>query len=156
MSQRVSMPARVAALKLLDRVDYQDAFSLETTVVRTPEEWTRLVLDSAPNVLRSFVRYAHLALGLRLGPRGSPDHLWGWTVLQSGPEAFVLGADGGLGTPRIVVLTPPGGLVFATILRFSGFRARLVWAGVAPIHRAVARSLLDRTSKIDRTPGIRA
>jgi hypothetical protein len=152
MSQKIPVPAHVAALRLLDRVDYQDAFSLETPVVRTPEEWTRLVLDRAPNVLRSFVRYAHLALGLRLAPRGSPDHLWGWAVLQSGPDAFVLGAGGGLGTPRIVVLTPPGGVVFATILRFSGLRARVVWAGVAPIHRAVARYLLDRTSKIDRDP----
>ena len=51
----VSMPAGATALKLLDRVDYQDAYALETRVRLTPEEWMRVFLEGSPSALRGFV-----------------------------------------------------------------------------------------------------
>lgn len=149
MAEQISVPERVSALKLLDRVDYEDAFSVETCAIRTPEEWALLLCDSASPFMRNFIRYAHRTLGLRLAPRGSPDRVLGWTVLQNGPDAFVLGTEGGIGVPRIVVLTSTGRVEFATILRLRGVGARIVWAAVAPLHRAVARHLLDHVASLE-------
>lgn len=149
MPQQVPVPARVADLGLLDRVDYADAFSLETPVRRTPEQWARLALEDVSPLLRGIIRQAHRILGLRLAPDGSADHVLGWAILQNGPDELVLGADGGLGNPRIVILTSPGHIVFATIIRFGGLRARAAWQGVAPVHRAIARHLLDRMAHLE-------
>lgn len=148
MSQQVPVPARVAALKVLDRVDYEDAFAVRTPVRHTPEEWVRLGLEGAPPAVRGFILRAHKALGLRLAPPGSPDHVLGREILQNEPEQIVLGAEGRIVTPRIVLSTPPGQVVVATLLRFDRVGARAVWAVVAPIHRAVARYLLDHTANL--------
>ena len=148
MIEQVPVPERVTALRLLPRVDYQDAFGLRTPVRRTPEEWARLALDDAPPVVRGVIRQAHRALGLRLAPPDAPDHVLGWAILRSGSDELVLGADGGLGTPRIVILTSPGNVVFATLIRLGGIRARIAWMAVAPVHRAVARYLVGRMARL--------
>ena len=143
MARQVPAPTGGAALDLLERVDYADAFAASTSARRRPGEWARLALDSAPPLLGRFVRLAHRVLGLRLAPSGSSAHLWGWDVLRDGLDAFVLGVEGALVTPRIVVTAPPGQVVAATLIRFDHPVAPLLWAGVAPIHRAVARRLVD-------------
>lgn len=151
MIEQLPVPERATALRLLPHVDYQDAFGLTTPVRRTPQEWARLALADAPPLVRGIIRQAHRALGLRLAPPDAPDHVLGWAILQSGPEVLVLGADGDLGTPRIVILTSPGNVVFATLLRFGGVRARIAWMGIAPLHRAVARYLVGRMARLDST-----
>jgi hypothetical protein len=48
MAQRVSVPADVAALKVLERVDYHDAFAAETCEHRSAEQWARLCFEVDP------------------------------------------------------------------------------------------------------------
>ncbi|MGH3714373.1 MAG: hypothetical protein ACRDT4_13060 [Micromonosporaceae bacterium] len=151
MSQRVPVPAHIAALNLLDRVDYEDAFTVRSSVPQSAEQWARLALEGAPPALRGFILGAHRALGLRLASPKSPDHVLGWEILQSEPDLLLLGTEGHILTPRIVLSTPPGRVVAATLIRFDRVGARAVWAVVAPIHRGVARYLLDRTAKRRRS-----
>jgi hypothetical protein len=142
MTEQISVPARATELAGLDSVDYADAFAAATTAIRTPEAWLRSVTDSAPMLMGLVRQIQHHALGLRLAPTGSPGQVIGWDILHSKVDACVLGASGGIGTARIVLLTSPGQVVVATLLRYDHVGARLVWAVVAPVHRAVARYLL--------------
>ncbi len=151
MSQvrKVAVPPGLAALAGLDRVDYADAFATAAPVQRNAEQWARLAVGSAPPILRRFIRGVHRALGLRLEPARAPDQILGWTVRHSGPDEFVLGADGGvLGTPRIVVCVDAGSVVFATLIRFDARLGRAVWVGIAPVHRAVARYLVGHATGV--------
>jgi hypothetical protein len=150
MSQKIPVPTHVEEMNLLDRVDYQDAFSVQTETRHTPEEWGRLALvQHAPPALRRIIRAVHHAIGLRLAPSGSGDHVAGWEILQNEPEYVVLGVEGRVLTPRIIVSTPPGSFVVSTLIRFDHVSARAAWTFVAPIHRAVARFLLDNAAKLE-------
>jgi len=143
VAQQIPVPAEVAALKLLDRIDYEDAFTTSVPAKRSPEDWARLALDGAPTALLGAVRCVQQSLGLHLAPTAE-DHPLGWTILRSDSGMFVLGADGNAGSARIVCITPADRIVLTTQLRFDPARARLFWVLVAPAHRAVARYLLER------------
>ena len=151
---QVPVPSRARELAGLERVDYADAFAVDVPVRQSPEEWIRLSAAASP-ALFSAVRLAHHALGLPLAPPGSPDHLIGWNILRSDTEEAVLGNDGVFGTPRIVGLTPPGQVVVATLIQLNGFRGRTLWAAGAPVHRAVARYILDKIPMLAPQPEAR-
>lgn len=121
---QIPVPPRADELADLDRVDYADAFSVDVTVQRRPEEWLRVADSVSPTVLRG-VRRVQQGLGLRLAPSGSADHPIGWTILHSSDDEAMLGAEGTLLTPRIVALTPPGKIVVATLLRYDTVLARM-------------------------------
>jgi hypothetical protein len=151
MSHRISVPPEVEAFRLLGRVDYQDAFTVQTPVTREPEEWARLTLEQdAPKFLRRMIRTIHQAIGLQLAPADSAEHIGGWEVSDSTRDHAVLAVDGRIMTPRIIVTTAQGHVVATTQLRFDQPSARVMWAVVAPLHRAVARFLLSNTAKAER------
>jgi len=149
MAEQIPVPADVAALQLLDRVDYQDAFSAMTAASRAPLEWARLALEDAPAPLLAVVRPILMALGLRVRAgesRASTDRVLGWRILHSDEAHVVLGMDARFGAPRIVFSAPPGRVVMKTLLQFDQFGFGTVWAVVGGIHRAVARNLVDRAA----------
>jgi hypothetical protein len=141
---QVPVPSRARELARLERVDYADAFAVDVAVRHTPEEWIRISTEASPAPFRA-VRLAHHALGLPLAPPDSPDHLIDWNILCSDTEEAVLGNDGVFGTPRIVGLTPPGQVVVATLIQLNGLRGGALWAAGAPVHRAVAGYILNKS-----------
>ncbi len=147
MADRVSVPAEVVALKLLDRVDYGDAFTIGNAGQQPPEFWVRHALGGVSPALIGLVRRVQQGLGLRLAAE-SHEHPLGWDILHSGPEAFILGAEGRLGSARIISTTPPNKVVVTTLLRFDSAASRAAWILVAPLHRAVAHYLLDHAAKV--------
>ena len=153
---RSGVPASATALKLLDRVDYQDAYALETRVRLTPEEWMRLVLEGSPSALRGFVGGVYRILRFGSTSPGSADQCSGWQVLQNGPEKFVIGTELGIGlNARRIALTRPGQVVIATQVRLDGGPARAVWAVIAPLHRRVAVSFLNHAGiAADKHPAL--
>jgi len=105
--------------------DYRDAFEVPTdrTDTRTPEQWARAVFESAPRKSRWFLLLGWRGvLGLRLGPRPSSDHVLGWRIVETSPEAVRLELrsavmtappdpargklDGRLDHPRVLHATP--------------------------------------------------
>jgi hypothetical protein len=151
VAEKIPVPADVVALQLLDRVDYQDAFSAETTASRTPVEWARLALEDAPPALLNLIRPLLMALGLRPatgeGP-SSADRILGWRILHCDEAHIVLGVDAQFGAPRIVFSAPPGQVVMTTQLQFDQSGFGTVWAAVGWIHRRVARYLIDRAVRV--------
>jgi Protein of unknown function (DUF2867) len=146
MAQLVPVPPRVAALEALNPVDYQDAFAAQTPTQHTPEEWTRLIFAGTPPALRRVLRGVFKLLRFGQAPSRAGHSLPG-KIIHSGPEDMVLGFDLAIGlTARIIVVNPPGQVVMTTLVRSNRARGRVVWTMLAPIHRAVARYLLDRAA----------
>lgn len=144
-ARRAPVPTDVAALELLERVDYADAFEIRAPDTRLPGEWTRFLLDTAPPALLTFARGAQKLLGFRLA-RVDSQHPLGWTIVREDPQVFVLAAEGPAGSARLVGSTRDDKLCVTTMLRIERRRSRAAWSMVAPIHRAVTRYLLDRSA----------
>ncbi|GAA4932724.1 hypothetical protein EV188_103722 [Actinomycetospora succinea] len=152
MARRVVVPERVDAMGLLDRVDYGDAFATdcppEVLARFTPEELADLAVGRAPRWLRLFVRFAHRrVLGLRLTHTTPPVPL-DWHLVSSGPDEVVYGVAGGLITPRLLVMKEPGRVLVVFLMRVDRPVAAPIVAVVKPIHRAIARYLLDRGARL--------
>src|SRR5437870_5214181 len=81
------VPESVRSLGGLANPDYLDLFTATTNEApeKLAEDWARLVLEGAPDHLRLAVFLAlRFLLGLRLGPRRSPDYILGWKIADRG------------------------------------------------------------------------
>ena len=156
MIHRIAVPEAVLSLGLLDRVDYGDAYEARVSDSRTPREWGEHIIDRAsPGILR-VVHALHQRVGrMRLAPPG-PEHPLGWQILQETGSHFVMGTEGGIVTPRVVILTPPGRVVFSTVLKYETGSARPIWAVGRHVHRAVARYLVGGAVRPERDAAIKA
>jgi hypothetical protein len=146
MAQLVPIPACVAALDALYPVHYRDAFAVQTPISRTPQEWAWLIFGGLPQGLRRSLRaVSRLRRGGRAPSRA--EHWLPGKVIHNGPEDMVLGFDLAIGlTARIVVVNPPGRVVMTTLVRSDRARGRAAWWVLAPVHRVLARYLLDRAA----------
>jgi hypothetical protein len=139
---RIAVPQEVHSLGLLDRVDYSDAFEACTTARHTPREWGDLIVEQSSPMVLAFVRAAHARVGrMPLLPQDT-DHPLGWSILEDASSHLVIGVDGGIVMPRVVIATSPGRVVFTTVLRYETSGARAIWAVGRHVHRAVARYLV--------------
>lgn len=147
----VAVPAAVGELALLDRVDYEDAFQVDTPLQRTPEQWMRGFIEDAPRWFQ--LPWINLLgrgiLRARIGPMGAPDYVLGWKVIVGGPDAFAVGLDGSNGPlARLIALTPPGHAVLATQVRLDSAPARMLWPAIRGGHRFFVPYLLSRTAAV--------
>ena len=148
MAQRMPVPADVVTLKVLDRVDYEDAFAAQTPASRTAEQWARLCLEVDPPQMWRIARLVLAAFGRREAQTGSPG-IAGMQILRNDPENIVLGFTVAIGTPRIVFSARSGQVVMSTLMRFDGRAGRITWAVFGGLHRVTARALVDRAVKAD-------
>lgn len=127
--------------------DYADAFSILTRPgdVRGAEQWARKALEEAPLPLRLVVRAAQRGvLRLRLHAGSSSEHVLGWHVETSAPNAVRLTADGPLLQGVIVARTDLSSrMTITTFICYHSMIARAVWRLIAPLHRGVAPRLLE-------------
>jgi hypothetical protein len=145
--RQIAAPTDVRALSTLPSVDYEDAFLVETRVERSGEEWARATLEGAPRDTRRALRCGWSALGLRLGSTRDERLVLGWQVRRSTPDVALLGADSPLGLRgEVLFRSEPHALLFATFVQLRNPIARTIWAPVAPRHRHVVRSLLQRVT----------
>jgi hypothetical protein len=146
----VPVPTAVAELRLFDRVDYEDAYSVDTDLERTPERWMRAFLEGAPRWFQlPWAGIGTVLLGARFGPLATtPGYVVGWKVLDDRPDAFVIGLDsaGGLAA-RLVAVTSPGHAVIATQIHLDTTYARTLWPVIRRGHRFFAPYLLDRAAR---------
>jgi hypothetical protein len=137
-------------LTTLDRVDYADAFRLETELAqkRTAEQWARALLEEAPEATRVMLRRGWFALGVQLGSTEDGQLVLGWPVRWRAPDNVVLGARSRLGFEAEVLVTRErSAVVVATVMQLKNPAARAVWTGFAPKHRRVLRHLLEEAGE---------
>jgi hypothetical protein len=136
-------------MSLLDRIDYEDAYRVDTLLQRTPEQWMRAFIEDAPTWFQlPWIGLGKAVLGARFGPlTASADHVLGWRVLADRPNLFAVGLDSSAGPfARLITLTPPGQAVVATQIRLDTARARTLWPAIRRGHRYFAPYLLDRAA----------
>ena len=112
---------------------------------RTGEQWARVMLEEAPVATRCALLSGWTSLGLRLGAPWSEARVLGWRVQESTPDRAVLAARSVLGlNAELLFQRRPHALFFSTLLQQTNPLARVVWAGIAPGHQQVVRSLLEQ------------
>jgi hypothetical protein len=148
--REVALPPPARTLSTLSRVDYTDAFRLETPQVqdRTGEGWIRAILEDAPTATRRRLRRGWFLLGVRLGSTEDDRLVLGWEVRRSTQDFVVLAARSLLGMEaEVLCRREPDALLVATFMQLNNPLARAVWAAIAPHHRKVLRHLISQASR---------
>jgi hypothetical protein len=118
-----------------------------TSTAADAEGWARACFEGAPLFLRLFLTIGWRLLMLRGSARSDRTHVLGWPIASSAPETVVLQRRSHLGiTATLVFSAQAGTAAFASGMRFDNRFARIVWAGVAPIHRWAVRFALGHAS----------
>jgi hypothetical protein len=149
-ARQIAVPADARALSTLSRVDYEDAFLVETGLARerTGEQWARAMLEDAPAATRRALRWTWLALGLRLGSTRDERRVFGWELRRSSPDFALLAARSLVGLQAEVLLKRGRDSVLcASFLRVGNPVARAVWSGIAQAHRRAVPDLLTRAAR---------
>ncbi len=148
--RRIAIPASARGLGTLQRADYTDAFVLATDGApdHTAQRWAHAIFEDAPAPVRAVLRVGWLALGLKLAASSSEHGVLGWELRQRTPGHVLLGVESRIGMPAELVLERRGGeLLFATLVELRNPAVRVLWAGVAPLHRLIVRQLLGRAGR---------
>jgi hypothetical protein len=158
---RVAVPPATRVLSTLPRIDYEDAFLLETGRAQdqSAEQWIRVILEDAPARTRRALRRGWFGLGLGLGSTRDDRLVLGWEVRRSTPDFALLGASSRLGfEARVFLKRQRQSLLLGTLLRFKNPLARTVWAVLAPTHRRYEQHLLKMASSklVARNGGVTA
>jgi hypothetical protein len=82
------------------------------------------------------------ALGLRLAPGPSPDHVQGWRIAARGGDWIRLEAMSWFMTAHAVLHVEDGRLSIALFLRYERTIAALIWPPVARMHRRGVPAML--------------
>src|SRR5438105_1184450 len=111
---------------------------------RSAEEWARAIFEDAPPALRRFIVVGWIwGLGLRLGPRASPDHVLGWLIASRAPDRMILRVHSVvLGTAQFVLRVETSRIVLASLVRYDKPWAGAVWSLVKPLHHRIVPYLL--------------
>jgi hypothetical protein len=125
--------------------DYSDCFEapITTADVRTPEQWARAVFEDAPRPVGCLLvigfRYG---LGLRFGPRTSPEHVLGWEIVDRQPDSITIESRSWFLTSRLVFRTEDSRVTQSTLVRYDKRAAALIWPPVSILHRQIVPRLL--------------
>ena len=145
---QISLPVDARALSTLPRIDYHDAFRVDSNIEHDGEQWARAVLEDTPLAVRARLLSGWAALGLRLGPPWSERRVLGWRIERRTPAFVLLGARSGLGLRgELLFRREPHGLLFATLIQQSNPAARAVWAAITTTHQEVVDSLLTHAAR---------
>ncbi len=148
--RQVVLPPAVRALSMLSHVDYEDAFLVDVgpTRERPAEQWARAFMEGAPITVRRTLQSGWTGIGLKLGGKPSDRFVLGWEIRRNLPEFVLLGADSRVGMPaELLFKREQHALLFATLVQHDNQAARLLWAGVEPVHVPVVRRVLEQASR---------
>jgi hypothetical protein len=137
-----NVPEAIRSLGALVNPDYVDLFTATTVGAtdKSPEEWARAALEETPTGRSA--PYLWRLLGLRLGPRHSPDYVQGWKIANSGDNWIRLEAASWFMTAHAVVQVDEGNVSVALFLRYDRPMAAIVWPPVSIMHRRAVPAML--------------
>lgn len=148
--RQVELPPAVRALSMLSHVDYEDAFLVDVGPPWecTAEQWARAFLEDAPLTVRRTLQSGWTGIGLKLGGKPSDRSVLGWEIRRNLPEFLLLAADSRVGMPaELLFKREQHALLCATLVQHNNQAARLLWAGVEPVHVPVVRRVLEQASR---------
>jgi hypothetical protein len=130
-----------------DSADWSCGFSVEVPSrdERSPEEWARAIWEDAPVAMRWLtVAGWRFVLGLRLGPRHSPDHVLGWRIIRRVRDETVVELESVFLTAHNVFRRDGTSLLWSTFVQYDRPIAALIWRPASLLHRSLARYALRR------------
>jgi hypothetical protein len=144
------VPESLRPLGGLANPDYLDVFTATTDGAskKPAEDWARTALERVmPGYVRLGVFVAQrLLLGLRLGPRRSPDYIAGWKIADRGDSWVRIEAASWIVTASLVFKVDEARLSLATFLLYDRRIAALVWPPISIAHRKVGLTLMRRAA----------
>jgi hypothetical protein len=142
------VPESMCSLAGLANADYVDLFTATTNEAsaKSAEGWARAVLERAPYYTRLgiFGVAWRLLLGLRLGPRRSPDYIAGWKIAARGDSWVRIEAASWMATAALVFKVDETRLSWASFARYERRVMALVWPAGSIVHRKVGVALMRR------------
>jgi Protein of unknown function (DUF2867) len=149
-ARQVWLPDDARALSTLARIDYHDAFRVDSVIEHSAEQWARAVLEAPPLAVRARLVVGWTALGLRLGAPWSDQRVLGWKIARRTPSHMLLSARSWLGLRgELLFRSEPDGLLFATFIALRNPAARALWTAITPSHQATVRSLITHAARRD-------
>jgi hypothetical protein len=149
-AHRVVVPASAGPGTDFGPPDYSVAFGLPlaNADAHDAETWIRAVFDGAPAAFRPVLAAGwRFGLGLRLGPRRSPEHVSGWRIAERRGGLVAVTASSRLLVAMNVVLVDASGVTWLTFVRYRRRAGQLAWGSAAPIHQWTAPYLLTHAGK---------
>lgn len=131
-------------------VDYVDAFEVAVgeRQTRSGEQWARAVFEDSPVVVRMLLVLGwRLVLGLRLGPRGSAEHVLGWRITARTPDEITLVLTGPWLIARLAIGMQRARLRQTTMVSFRRWPARPLWSMAGLAHRRLVPYVLNRAAR---------
>jgi hypothetical protein len=125
--------------------DYNDSFVAEIDPEDdlSPEQLARAVFEGAPRPVRLFLvlgfRYG---LGLKFGPRDSPEHVLGWAIIDREPDWITIESRSWMLTSRLVFRTEESQVSVSTFVRYDSPIAKVIWPPVSLLHCQIVPRLL--------------
>jgi hypothetical protein len=148
-ARRVEVPEEIRALDTLRSPDYAAAWvaGVSDSQARSAEWWARATFEDAPRALRAFIVAGWTtSLGLRLGPRDSPDHVLGWKIVTDAADLIILESQFRFGTAQNLLQVDGSRVLLATFVRYEKRGGRAVWSLAAPLHHRIVPDLLGRAA----------
>lgn len=146
--QHREIPEVIRSLSTFAGPDYVDLFTATTEAIdRSPEEWARAVLEQAPLARRN-ARVLWRLMGLRLGPRHSPDHVQGWTITARGDNWIRVETASWYMAAQAVCLVEEGQVSISLSLHYDQPVAQLIWALVSGPHQRAVPVMLSQAAKL--------
>jgi hypothetical protein len=130
--------------------DFACAYQVATAADdnRSSEQWARVVWEGAPAPLRWFMLAGwRLVLGLRLGPRHSPDHVLGWRIVDRGPDETVCQLSSRFLNAHNAFRKVDRTFVWSTFVIYERPIARVIWPPASLLHRLLVRIALRRAAR---------
>jgi hypothetical protein len=88
-----------------------------------------------------------LVLGLRLGPRHSPDHILGWRIADRSPDETVCQLRSVFLDAHNMFRKVDGTFVWSTFVTYERPIARVIWPPTSLLHRLLVRIALRRAAR---------
>jgi hypothetical protein len=148
--RQIPVPDDVRELSTLPRIDYADAFHVDTGAHPqwTAERWAKAVLEEAPAATRAQLLSGWVALGLK--PAEPGPAILDWAVRSSTSRTVLLGRESRIGMPAELLFTlRKEGLLFATFVHHRTPATRAVWAAVIRTHVRTVLGLVQRVAPSD-------
>jgi hypothetical protein len=148
--REVAVPASAREVSGLARIDYADAFVVQTCPPAwvSCDRWARAVMEDPPRAVKAKLLCGWWALGLKVGSPWAPGRVLGWEMRRNEFDCVLLAAGSRLGlSGELLFQRESQGMLFATFAHLGNPAARAVWSGIETRHRAVVRSLLRHAAR---------
>jgi hypothetical protein len=144
-----NVPEAIRSLGSITKPDYVDLFTIRTAGATqgSAEQWARAILEEAP-VSRRNARALWQLMGLRLGPRGSPEHVQGWKIAARGDNWLLAETGSWYLTAQAVCLVEQDQVSISLSLRYDRQVAAVVWRLIEGQHQKAVPVMLRQAVRV--------